>query len=253
MLTNDRHDQILKIINSERSISTKKLMSILFVSEATVRRDLSYMEEKGLLKRVHGGAIIINSPASEESSLIREQILVREKKRMAQEALRFIDNGYSCFIDSSTTVGHIIPLLNEFKELSIVTNGIHCALMFIKFTKFDVILTNGRVNFATGSTVGVDTVSYIKQFNCNVFIFSCSGISLSNGITEANIEQMRTKQEMIRQSSMHVLLVDHTKFDKIFFAKTCDFDRIDVIITDLMPSNDYVELFKKQNIRLIIA
>lgn len=253
MISNSRHQKIFDIIQKEHSVSTKELVSVLYASEATIRRDLSYMEQKGLLKRVHGGAILIKSSTLEESSLVREQTLIKEKRRIAIKALEFIQNGNTIFIDPSTTAAQIIPFLSQFKELSIITNGIHTSLMLIKYTSFDITLTNGRVNYATSSTIGSDTVDYIRQFNANVFLFSSAGISIKNGVTEVNLEQMRAKQAMMEKSARHILLIDHAKFDKIFFSHSCDFSQLDVVITDKMPDESYIKAFEMNGVELIIA
>lgn len=92
----------------------------------------------------------------------------------------------------------------------------------------------------------------IDRFNCNAFIFSSSGISLNSGITEANIQQQAIKKGMLKNSSLHILIVDDTKFDKIYVAKTCDFSDIDVLITNKLPRVEYLELFKSNNIELIV-
>lgn len=125
--------------------------------------------------------------------------------------------------------------------------------MLTQQTNVRVYLPGGIVYRNTNSILGIDTTNYIKGFNCNAFIFSCGGISVDSGITEASLEQSLVKREMLDHSKIHILLVDHTKFGKINLCKSCDFKDIDYIITDKMPPNDYVQAFDRFGVKLVIA
>ena len=103
-----------------------------------------------------------------------------------------------------------------------------------RLQKQNYTLPPGEVSYKTSSILGIETIDFIKQFNCSTFIFSCSGISIF-GVSEANHRQNLIKKEMLDHSKVHILLVDHTKFDKIFLSQTCTFDEIDYIITDKLP------------------
>jgi DeoR family fructose operon transcriptional repressor len=249
----ERQKRILEIINTKKTITNKELLHLLFISEATLRRDLTELDQKGLIERTHGGASMIESSNMESSILIRSQKNVKEKKVIAQKCLDFIKNNDAIFIDSSSTVGYMLPLLSNFKDLTFITNGINNALVLSNsLLKFSLHITPGVYNANTSSVLGIDTIDYIKNYHCNISIFSCGGIS-EYGITEANHEQSTIKREMLKRSKIHILLVDHTKFNKIFMSQTCDFDQIDILITDQMPSKQYVTLLDQNDCQLVIA
>lgn len=253
MLINQRHQQILDYLKKNQFATTKKLANEIFVSESTIRRDLVIMQKQQLIKRVRGGASALESPTTESSILIRKQVQVKEKRKIAIKCLDYIKDGNSYFLDSSSSVGELITFLNNYNDLTIITNGINNALILASYNKFQVYLTPGHVLNITNSTVGYDTNNYISKFNCNMFIFSCSGISLNGGITEASVEQRDAKKQMLKESNIHILLVDHTKFGKIFLAKTCEFNKIDILITDRKPDEIYLETFKKNNIKVLYS
>jgi len=253
MLINDRYDKILALLQKEKSISVKRLTDLLFVSEATLRRDLTIMEQKGLLQRNYGGASIIESATVESSLIVREQKQIKEKRKIAIKCLDFIHEGESYFIDSSSTVTQILYLLKSYKDLTFITNGLNNALILANSSDAKVYLTSGIVFTKTNSILGTEAIEYLKNFFCSAFIFSCGGISLNEGITEASYEQSLVKRTMINQSKLHILLVDHTKFSKIFLCRTCGFERIDYLITDQMPSDEYMDLFSKNNVKVLIA
>ena len=250
MLIGERHQKIIDLVNQKKFLSSKDLRTKLYISEATIRRDLADLEKNGLLTRTRGGAMAIESSSSEQSIVLREQLLVKEKRSIANIALGFIKNGSSYFFDSSTTVGQMIPLLSLYKNITAITNGINNALLLSSINN-NVLLIGGQVSTRTNSTLGSGTINQIDNYYCNTFIFSCSGLSISGGLTEINIEQSLAKQKMLTNSEFHVLLIDHTKFDHTYTAKTCEIQNIHVIITDQEPPKKYLELFDSLRIKCL--
>lgn len=253
MILNDRQRKIFDIVKKEKTVSNRYLISKLFISESTLRRDLTYLEKQGILYRTHGSAILVESSSLESSIYVRVQTQVKEKNKIAEKCLDYINKNESYFFDSSSTAGYVLPYLGNYQNITVVTNGLNNAAILTQKTDVRVYLPGGIVYRNTNSILGIDTTNYIKGFNCNAFIFSCGGISIDSGITEASLEQSLVKQEMLRHSKIHILLVDNTKFGKINLCQSCIFEDIDYIITDKMPSNDYLQTFDKYGIKLIIA
>ena len=88
---------------------------------------------------------------------------------------------------------------------------------------------------------------------CDVFIFSCAGISIERGITEASIEQTEIKKAMMKNSGLKILLVDSSKFDKVYLSKTCDVDDVDIVITDSNPSEEIMLYFENSKTQLVVV
>jgi len=252
MLISERHQNILSILQKEKTVSTQKLVKSLFVSEATIRRDLTEMEQRGLLQRTYGGATIIESSFKESSILIREQTLIKEKRKIALKCLELIQENNTYFIDSSTTVGHLLYYFNRFKDITVITNGLNNALILTQNSKTNIYLIPGMVYPKTNSILGSGTLEFINKFNCNAFLFSCGGIS-PEGITEASFEQSLVKKEMLKHSKTRILLVDHTKFNKTYLCKNYSFEDIDYIITDEIPDKVYIDICDKTNTKILIG
>lgn len=237
----ERQEEILQIIQERKSASVNEIAKELFVSPATVRRDLSAMEKSGLIKRTHGGAILTGSSSDESSLHVREQENVLEKKEIAAIAVKFVKNNSSLYIDSSSTAGKIIPLLSRFSYLSIVTNGLRNALLVSEATTAKVYVACGVVQNQSNSILGADTVDYCSKLHTDVAFISCNGLDAKNGATEASLEQAKVKQAMLKNASIRVLMVDNSKFGKIFMAKSADFSDVDYLITDKMPNEAFRE------------
>lgn len=253
MLINTRHQKILDIVREHVTISTQKLADLLYVSSATIRRDIVFLDSKGLIKRTHGFVSSVFSTQIEFANLLRVQEQVQEKKKIAAKCYDFLKDDYTYFLDSSTTVSYIIPYISKFKGLTIITNGLDTANQLSTLTQFNLFLTCGSISYSTNSTIGSDTVDYINKFNGHIFLFSCNSISINGGVTETNYEQMQTKTAMLKNSKTHILVVDNTKFGKLAPFKTCDFDDIDILITDKMPSEEFIQAFKENNVKLVVA
>ncbi|MBQ8197177.1 MAG: DeoR/GlpR transcriptional regulator [Clostridia bacterium] len=251
MLTLERQNEILEILNRKKSVTVEELASELYVSGATIRRDLRSMEKQGLLRRSHGGAIPFKSSAEESAFAIREQENTVAKRTIARLAVKFIKNGDSVFIDSSTTTGAIIPLLDSFKYLSVTTTGLRNALLLSQTDKIKIYIAGGEIQNHSNSISGSDTMDFISRIHADIALVSCTGISLNNGITDASIEQAKLKQQMKKNSTKIAVLCDSTKFNKVFLCKDFDFNDIDYLITEKTPPIEYVEKLAETKCKIV--
>ncbi len=243
---------MLQLIKERKSVTVAEIAKELYVSPATVRRDLSAMEKAGMILRTHGGAIpLTGSSSNDPGILMREQANVLAKKEIAAAAVRFIKNNSTIYLDSSSTVGKIVPLLTRFSFISIVTNGLKNALLLSETTSAKVYVSCGVVQGQSNSILGADAVEYCSKLHTDVAFISCNGIDAANGITEANLEQAKVKQTMLRNSALKVVMVDSSKFGKTFMAKTSDFSDIDYLVTDKYPPQPLAEAIEKNGCEII--
>jgi len=251
MLTIERQEEILDILNKNKSATVDELASELYVSGATIRRDLRAMEKQGLIIRSHGGAMPFKSSAEESAFSIREQANTNAKRTIANLAVRLIKNGDSVFLDSSSTVGLIIPLFNNFNYLSVITTGLRNALLLSQTNNVKIYITGGQIQNHSNSIIGTDTMDYISRIHANITIISCTGIDLENGVTDSSIEQAKLKQQMRKNSDKVAVLCDSTKFGKTFLCKDFDFNEIDYLITEKLPPVEYLEKIAPTKCKLI--
>ena len=251
MLTLERQEEILDILNKTNSATVEELARKLYVSSATIRRDLRQMESQGLIKRSHGGAIPFKSTTEESAFALREQENIVAKKTIANLAVKLVKNGDSIFLDSSSTTGLAIPLLNSFQYLSVTTIGLRNALLLSQTNNIKIYIAGGQVQNHSNSIIGSDTIDYISRIHADISLISCSGLDLQNGITEASIEQAKIKQQMRKNSNKLAVLCDSTKFNKVFLCKDFNFDEIDYLITEKTPPIEYVEKLASTKCKII--
>lgn len=251
MLTLERQQEILSIINKNKSATVEELASELFVSGATIRRDLAAMEKQGLIRRSHGGAIPFSSSAEESAFAIREQENTDKKRIIASLAIKLVKNGSSVFLDSSTTTGFLIPFMNNLRYLSVTTIGLRNALLLSQTNTIKINIAGGQIHNHSNSITGSDTMDFISRIHADIALMSCSGVHPSIGFTDADIEQSKLKNKMKENSIKVAMLCDSTKFDKIFICTDFSFNDVDYLITDALPSNEYIERLATTKCKLI--
>ncbi len=251
MLTLERQEEILEILNKNKSATVEELAHELFVSGATIRRDLRIMEKQGLIKRSHGGAMPFKSSAEESAFAIREQENTVAKKTIATLASKLIKNGDSVFIDSSSTAGMVVPLLNNFQFLSVTTTGLRNALLLSQTNNVKIYIAGGQIQNHSNSIIGTDTMDYIARIHADISLISCSGVGVNSGFTDSSIEQSKLKQQMRKNSNVVAILCDSTKFNKTFLCRNFNFDEVDYLITDKTPPIEFVEKIAETKCKII--
>ena len=127
MFETERLEKIQEILAENGALSVQRLARALFVSESTVRRDLSELQRQGLVKRIHGGAVLITGASRELPLYMRERDHPDAKERIAEQAVSYIRDGQVLFLDASSTVQKMVGRLAAFRDLTIITNGLKTA------------------------------------------------------------------------------------------------------------------------------
>lgn len=242
MFAPERRNIILDKLTEQKRVTIKELSKLIKVSEATLRTDLTKMEEEGLLKRTHGGAILEEQLDNDTSFSIRQQKNRTEKSAIAKEALSLLSSGQCIMLDASSTALELARLLNgENLRLTVVTNGINTALELNNHPNITVILLGGIVKKGSYALEGNLGLSILNQIHIDIMFTSASGFSIESGLTDFSMYEVELKKSVVEASNKIVALLDHTKLDKNSIASFATTDEIDMIITDAEMSAEYVE------------
>lgn len=252
MLKNDRVTYIMDYLKLHHTAKVGFLSEKLDVTPETIRRDLEYLEEKGEVKRVHGGAVLKRTNISETNFQVREAINKKEKEMIAAEACNYIQEGDFIALDVSTTNTEIAKqLVTQFNRLSILTNSVVIATILSKNSNFDIFIPNGKLRNSELCIVGASTVSYIQRFHIDTFFMSVSGISLKEGLTDYGHGEFEVKMAMFENSIRRYAVADHTKFGNTAMLRIGGVDMVDGIITDPMISAATVKEFEESDVPLL--
>ena len=244
MALTERQNEILRRLKEQKTAAVNKLAKELYVSEATIRRDLAEMQNLGLVERSHGGALLPEN-AEEVSIFFRMERNASEKEKVATKALPHIPPFKSVFLDSSSTALALAERI-ELNRKTVVTNNLQTAIQFSKKPNITLILLGGSVHFNTNSTTGSWTARQLEDFSFDLMISSCAAI-IGNDVFERSLEQKEIKRAAFNRSQKRVLLIDHTKFQSHGTYRMASLSEYDLVVTDAPPP-DYID---KENIRLL--
>ena len=232
-MNKDRERFILKKLLSQKRVTVKELAEQLYTSEPSIRRDLTSLEKQNLLRRVHGGAVLLENTLSELKIpfAIRELEQSDAKVIMAKKAINLVSDNDVIFLDASSSAYALIPFLATKKNLTVITSGIKTISKLAEYN-INSISTGGRLINSCLSLVGEEAYNIINTFNAEIVFFSCRGLSYDGKLTDISDNEDNTRKKMMQNSKKSYLLCASDKFGKIYSHNLCNISDITGIITE---------------------
>ena len=231
MLGSERQNEIMNYLRLHGSASVKKLTSIVFASEATVRRDLTELEKIGSVRRIFGGATLAVGADRQIPLFVREQEDSSAKTELCRKASELITDGSVIFIDGSSTAAHLIPFLPKSKDLIVITNGLKIAGMLYEMN-IKTYCTGGRLLEGSAVFVGKDALSFIDRFNTDVCFISCKGLDLTGKFSDTSEEETELRRHALSNTKKSVILLTAQKIGRSYIHTLCHSSDVDKIYTD---------------------
>lgn len=238
--------EMYNYICTKERVSLDELQHQFHVSLNTVRRDIARLSKEGKINKIYGGVCAKNNYAHVVSYTERTHENENAKERICAIVGTLIDNGDTIFIDSGTTVSHLLHFLADKINVTIITHNVHLiydALQY-QYQNINVIALCGVLNRKAGCVTSNSAVKHLESMNIDKAFICASGIALDGSILNVVAYESDIKRQAISRSSHRYLLVDHSKFGKPAldtFAKVSDFD---YIVTEKAPPPDYIHYFK---------
>lgn len=247
MTLNQRQSELVDLVHDNGFITIDELVQHFGVTPQTIRRDLNFLAEAGIVIRHHGGAESIST--TENTSYQSRKILNLEaKESIAKELVKMIPNGASLFINIGTTTETIARALLNHKSLNIVTNNIHVASILSAKEDFTVIIAAGEVRHRDGGIIGEATCDFMSQFQMDYGIIGISGISRDGSLLDFDFREVRVAQAIIDNSTNVLLAADHSKFGRHAMIKQGNIAQIDHLFTDKTPPGDINDILTLNDI-----
>jgi DeoR/GlpR family transcriptional regulator of sugar metabolism len=253
MLSLERQQFIVDYLKIHRSVDVSFLSSELNVSEVTVRKDLEKLERDKLLLRSHGGAILNENLFFEPSFTEKEDKFTNEKMAIALEAAKSIKDGMTVALSTGTTISHLTKKIKNLTGLTIVTNAINVAVDLMGTNENHIFLTGGNIRPNTFALIGETAENALDGVYCEYAFIGTNGISLEHGLTTPSMEEARVVRKLIENAKHVVLLVDHSKFNKVAFYRIVNVNQVHTVITDHMAPLDEIEKLRERGIHVIMA
>lgn len=219
MLKAERQLYISNILENEKKIIASDLSIRLNVSEDTIRRDLNEMNDKGLLKRVHSGAIRFGPPVVSFEE--REVVHLEEKIKLAKEAAKLIKNNDVILIDGGTTNYQLVKQIPDSKNCTIITNSIPIMNLLKHYPNTTVIGLGGTLFKESLVLVGTETIRQLNSMHPDIYFMGVANINEEIGVTTTNLEESYTKQKMMQVSNKTACLVTTEKIETISKFVVC--------------------------------
>ena len=251
-----RLKNIIDIVNQKGKVTVKQLSSRLNVSEMTVRRDLNDLENKKIIKRIHGGAVLYSSFIDGNNIyVIKEQTEknVKQKSLIGLKAASLINPNETIFLDAGTTTLFIAKYLDRDIPLTVLTCTFENASEFHYRKNTNLILTGGYYHRDSSVFHSKEGYNLIKSIRADKAYISTAGIDENLGLTTYYYFEVDIKKTMIQSAKKIILVTDSSKFGKISVAYFASLKEIDTIITDNGISDNYKKIIKNLGIELIIA
>ncbi len=232
LFAEERQRSIMDRIHSNGKVTVEELASLFNVSAPTIRADLARLEEQGLLRRTHGGAIALSATLFEPPYAQREVMRYDEKKAIARAAANLVKDGETVLLDAGTTVHEIAFLLKEKTALTVVTNSLVNALELMDSPGIEVVLIGGSIQPRRRATLGPLAIRFLDSFHVDKAFLSFNGVHIVSGYTVVDFDAAEIKKRMMQCASECIVAADSSKIGKIAFASVAPIQFARILITD---------------------
>lgn len=242
MLADQRHAQILDIVNGEGSATVTDLAARLGISESTVRRDLEKLDDSGCLSKVHGGAVSLDREGVTRDVPVAERAARHsaEKRAIAQHAARLVGPQDFVYLDAGSTVDALIDALSE-KRAVYATDCVSHALKLAS-RGFEVIVLGGSLKSATEALVGPDANAAINRYHFTLGFWGTNGATPEGGFTTPDFAEAEVKRLSMAQTMHRFVLADASKLGRTSLVTFGDFRSATIVTTTLPEGSAFATL-----------
>lgn len=248
----ERRTQIEDLINKNKSVLVAELATHFDVTPETIRGDLLKLEKKGVLVRTYGGATVSSGSGAELTYKERDVVNAEAKHKIGLHASKMIRNGETIFLDASTSSLYLARNIKDKEGITVITNASSIVAELSECENIRLISTGGILSKRNMSYIGRFTERMIREnFAANKLFFSCKGVTVSRGLTDASEEEAYVKQAMMEVSDSVILLCDHNKLGRKNIPVISGIDKVDIMITDIKLDREWQVALQDMDIDIV--
>ena len=229
----ERQNEIAALAIDAGRVDVSALADRFQVTTETIRRDLSELQERKVLRRVHGGAVPWQALRFEPLLTVRSDQQLSEKRRIGALAATELPDSGIMLVDSGSTTARLCEALPRDRDLTVVTNSVLNAQVLSEFDNVEVIMLGGTLRKNTMAMVDARAVSMVEELTVDTLFISCDGFSVERGLTTPYQYESTLKQAMIKAARRVVVLADHSKLGNDQLFRFADWPQIDLFVTDV--------------------
>lgn len=250
-MLHERRNKIMEILHEDGIVKVGALIKMFDVSIETIRRDLEYLEEHGMLSRVYGGAIPVQPRATEPDYASREIKHFKEKKAIGEKAVELVKDEDVIAIDIGTTTLEFAKALVGKRKVTVITNSMKIAMVLSEDSNIRVLMVGGEVRSGEFSVSGHMADNDMDQFITDKYFLGVGGLSLSKGITDYHLEETYLRRIVIENTQKVIALADYSKMGAVAMNKVCGLEEIDVLVTDSNVDSVVIEDLNNMEIEVV--
>lgn len=253
MLNEERRRAILVIIGQEGRVVVTDLAHRFSTSRVTIRSDLEILHSRGLVERIHGGALPVQvGPLLDSSLREKEKLHCLEKQRIAEAAVALVKEGESVVLGSGTTTTAVARALRKFRNLTVITNAVDIAAELAR-TSMELILTGGILRENSFSLVGPLAEDGLRRLSADILFLGVDGFDARFGLTTPNMLEAKVNRIMMEISRQTVVICDSSKFGRRSLSLIAHPAAIHHVITDNKISKTDLRLLKESGIEVTLV
>ncbi|MCL6547883.1 MAG: DeoR/GlpR family DNA-binding transcription regulator [Alicyclobacillus sp.] len=251
MLQDQRQELILRLLREQGSISMNQLTELLGVSRETVRRDLMELQQRGLLTKVHGGAVL-RKVGVEPTYAARSGLHAEEKRAIAQRAVELVEHGDTIFVDNGTTTYEFARALPAGLNVTVLTHSLLVAMALVE-RGIKVYMTGGLLRMGELSLSGSIANEVAEGFFVDKAFIGAAGVCPEFGVTDFHVEESDLRRRVLRRASKRVVLADHSKLGVRAFVSVLPAGEIDVLVTDANADDELLQSLRAAGAEVVVA
>ena len=253
MEPHERQQIILERLERVGHVRISELTDEMSVSKMTIRRDLEVLEREGLHTRMHGGATSAAPRGYEPPYALRARVELEAKQAIDRSAAALVGEGDSVIVDGGTTGLEIARALRGHAKLTVCTTSLRIAAELADDARIRLMIVGGTIRPGERSLSGELAESAFSNLRFDALFLTASGVSIADGITEWNLDDARVKRAAVASARRVVVAADATKLGQTAFAKVCDIDQVDVLVTDERIPLELERVLSDRDIHVVAA
>lgn len=249
----ERRSYIMRLLREQGHVSVSALSDELGVSEVTIRKDMRFLEERQLLVRTHGGAVLLDQYVYDLPFEEKAERHAEEKKRIGQAAAELIEDGDTLILDSGSTTLQIVRNLRNKKDLTVATASIHIALELQRTAGIDVLMLGGLVRSTSASVVGAYAEQMLRDHAFQKLFLAGDGFDVDYGLTTTNSMEAHLNRSMIASAQQIIAVLDSSKVGRRGLSRICGVADMNTLVIDSGVPEDTVQRLEDLGIRVVVV
>ncbi len=246
-----------KLFLSKKHLTNIELCEHFGVSIETIRRDLNLLEEEGFIRKVYGGASIVENsqqPIPIDEWSVRMKKFPEAKRSMALEIVKLIPDGSTVFLDSGTTVYHVAEYLEGKKNITVLTNSIRIVEKLGMNKDIQVYVVGGIIKNEILASSGVFATEFLTNFfHIDYAVIACDGMIPDKGTTEHSFELAMLKKLVVKKTETTIVVADHSKMGLPGSCLCCAVEEINIVVVDCQTDKKHINTMSDHGIEVIVA